>query len=88
MFDIVELIWCAIRLFVLFICNLPNLKNVVFGTGSHHETLIEVPRDILDLGCVTAVKENQLRRTISLLFFCLLGTALGKIPHHDSTICG
>ena len=86
--DVIEFVGCFALGLILFVGDLPDLEDVVLGAGGHHEALVEVPRDVLDLRCVAAVKEHQLRGSISLLFFCLLGTASSQVPDHDATIRG
>ena len=72
---------------VLLKCDLPHLKDVIIGTGGHHQALIHVPRDVTDSGGMSAVDKNKLWRSISLFLLRLLGAAAGQVPNHDSSVC-
>jgi hypothetical protein len=83
-----ELLNLSLKLLALFPGGLPHLKNVVLGNRGKHYPLVEVPRQIRDLSCVTAVNEHTFSRTVFLL---LLGKLVvhanpGKIPNNNCAV--
>ena len=85
--DVVKFVWCSgASLFILLEGHLPDLENVVFGARGHHKPLIQVPRDVLDLGRVASVNENKLGWTITFLLLGLLCATFSQVPNHDPPI--
>ena len=70
----------------MLVSHLPDLQNVVLGAGGHHESLVQIPRDVRDLCGVAAMDENQFRRPVSPLLLSLGHSAAGKVPYHDSSV--
>lgn len=52
--------------------HLPDLEDVVLGDAGHHPLLRGVPREVRDLARVPAMDEEQLRRPVLRILWCLL----------------
>jgi hypothetical protein len=52
--------------------HLPYLKYVVFSNASKHPVLTRVPGEVGDFACMASMNEQELRRAILCIFWCLL----------------
>lgn len=83
----VEFVGGEVRFLRLFVGYLPHLQNVVLCTGGKHQPFVQIPGEVRNFARMTPVDKDQLRRSISLLFFSLSSTAPCQIPDHYPSIC-
>merc|ERR1712012_1369072 len=65
----------------------PHLHYIVLGDRADDPGFSWVPREVRDLGGVTAVDEEQLGRSVFCVLSVLLLPNLGKVPHVQAAIC-
>mmetsp|Transcript_2389 Transcript_2389/g.16055 ORF Transcript_2389/g.16055 Transcript_2389/m.16055 type:complete len:206 (-) Transcript_2389:777-1394(-) len=65
----------------------PDLEDVVLRHRRHHPIVVLVPRKVRDLRSVTAVNEQQLRRTVLGVLGRLLLADSAQVPNHQPAIC-
>lgn len=68
--------------------HLPDLEDVIILDCGHDEILLLVPRNVVDLGSVTAVHEQQLSWAVLSVFRSNLRSTATHIPNDCSSISG
>ena len=68
------------------LCHLPDLHDVVLRDAADNPVVIRVPTAVRNLGSVTSMDEEELRRSVFSILRTLLLSNLGQIPDMQSAI--
>ena len=71
---------------ILFICDLPHLKDIVVGHRCNHKSFILVPSKVWHTISVSAVNEEEFWWTIHLLLLGLGQVEARHVPNHYSSV--
>lgn len=65
---------------------LPYLEDVVFCCRRDVPLCHRRPRQVVDVGCVASVDEEELRRSVLCVFWCLFGANGIEVPDVDAAV--